>query len=185
MQSGTPSALSGGTGGADRPHKPPLTAELVPRCSEPSRTHALRAPLRGGLRPSLTAPARRNRLRASGRRASRPFNPGLRPGSNKGLTGKKVAGLLALCSSTRNGHGLGNGNIGSRCQLPQLFRRELGCIGTMADLAVRHPALDPGQRVQGISVKGEFRGKRLNGSAVDRELHRRRSRAPGSRRNGC
>jgi hypothetical protein len=150
----------------------PFTAGLVPRCSEPSRTHALHAPLRGGLRPSLTAPARRSRLGASGRRASRPFNPGLRPGSNKGLTGKKVAGLLALCSSTPNRHGLGNGNIGSRCQLPHLFRCELGCIGTVADHAVRHPALDPGQRVQGIAIKGGFRGHDT-GRVLDSRLERK------------
>jgi len=59
MPNGMPSAPSGGAGGADKPRDPPFTAGLVPRCSEPSRTHALRAPLRGGLRPSLTAPARR------------------------------------------------------------------------------------------------------------------------------
>ncbi len=38
--------------------------------------------------PPLPSAARRGRRAASGRRASRPINPGLQPGSNKGLTGK-------------------------------------------------------------------------------------------------
>ena len=151
-----------------------------------------RAPLRGGLRPSLTAPARRDARTASdgvGRRRDEgrpdPSTRGLRPGSNKGLTGKEVAGLLASHGATPNRHGLGSRDVGGRCQLPQLFRCEPGCIRAVADLAVRHPALDPGQRVQGIPVEGGLRGRRLNGSAVDRESRRRRSRAPGSRRSGC
>jgi len=149
----------------------------VPRCSEPSRTHALRAPLRGGLRPSLTTPARRDAPDGVGTKGVPTLRPiGLRPGSNKGLTGKEVAGLLGPCGPTTSGHGLGSRNVGRRRQLPQLLRRELGCIRTVADLTVRHPALDPGQRIQSVPIKRGLQNKRLNGSAA--------GWVPGDRREG-
>ncbi len=103
MRNGTPNAPSGGAGGADRPRNP------LPRLGwcHGARGRQGRTPLAYAAARWPTAvldrpcaPCRAKRRRDEGR--PNFLTPSLRPGSNKGLTGKEVAGLLASCHSTPN-----------------------------------------------------------------------------------
>ena len=79
-------------------------------------------------------------------------------------------------------------------EFQQLLWCELRSVGTVADLAFRHPTLNPGKGVKRVTVeRGHWRSLdrrpqprvRSSRRTVDLRASRRRYRAPASRRTGC